>query len=117
MSTSQSAPFTPSSEVKFARKMGKRLAMRLRELSQNTKPGWQPIETAPKDGTVILAFGTDGSTLINRETGEERPAPPRQAVLGWEPPNKYRPSGGWCLTAGFGDFFPEKWRPLPDDPA
>ena len=86
--------------------------------SQSAKSGWQPIETAPKDGTAILAFGRCPATsFVNPETGEERPYPPVQAVVEWESPNKYFPTGGWCLTAGVESFDAEKWQPLPEPPA
>jgi hypothetical protein len=57
---------------------------------------WQPIETAPKDGTPILAF---------------RPVVPIGQVVGYLTANGLFISavGGWCLL-------PTHWQPLPDPP-
>lgn len=58
---------------------------------------WQPIETAPKDGTPILGYGVDGELM---------------AVVYW-----YRWGGGWRLMVS-GDFaeddewFPDQWAPI-----
>ncbi|WP_409021373.1 DUF551 domain-containing protein [Dyadobacter sp. CY261] len=59
---------------------------------------WQPIETAPKDGTEVL--GWDG---VNRFTC------------------RYKKWGNWDLLvcgsyAGDGDCFPTHWMPLPSPP-
>jgi hypothetical protein len=59
--------------------------------------GWQPIETAPKDGTIVLVW--DGENM---------------AVADWvEFP--YRPGGGWMEGIEvFSD--PTHWMPLPEPP-
>jgi hypothetical protein len=63
---------------------------------------WQPIETAPKDGTPILGY-RDGqmTTVVWKRWGE------------W--------AGEWCLVApGYyaeaDDWEPTDWTPLPDPP-
>lgn len=58
-------------------------------------PAWQPIETAPRDGTCILACMT-GDTI---------------KTIAWD---------RWesCWEAGFGNaVFPTHWMPLPPPPA
>lgn len=61
---------------------------------------WQPIETAPKDGTTIL--------LWEGESGTECWVVP---VTGsWD-------CGEWTLTChGFSTLAPSHWMPLPDRP-
>ncbi|MDW9726351.1 hypothetical protein GOB91_29325 [Sinorhizobium meliloti] len=70
---------------------------------------WQPIETAPKDGTTILAFCQDGE-------GDDA-EPMRQAVLKWD--GNAGDSGLWVgYYRGLryhGD--PTHWQPLPPKPA
>ncbi len=61
---------------------------------------WQPIETAPKDGTQILGFA-DG----------------RMAVVQWWEDFRY-----WSLVvcgayADDGEWWPTHWQPLPEPPA
>jgi len=57
---------------------------------------WQPIETAPKDGTPILAF---------------HPFVPIGQAVGYFTENGFFISapGGWCLL-------PTHWQPLPEPP-
>ncbi len=58
---------------------------------------WQTIETAPKDGTVILGFvphDCGGYILSLCYTGYER----------------------WSGTVDFNDFYPTHWMPLPNPP-
>jgi hypothetical protein len=63
---------------------------------------WQPIKTAPKDGTPILGY-------FGLTAGDE---PPDMAVT------RYKRSWGWMSTevpfARFGN--PTFWMPLPDPP-
>ena len=58
---------------------------------------WQPIETAPKDGTVILTW-TDG-------LGD-----------GAYMPMAYNAAGGWSEYWGNSDLLPTHWMPLPPAP-
>jgi Protein of unknown function (DUF551) len=63
---------------------------------------WQPIETAPKDGTAILAL-VDG---LHENTGE-----PFIAAVAW-----YR-EGFWLVNEEGGDTYqPTHWMPLPPPP-
>lgn len=74
---------------------------------------WQPIETAPKDGTPILLVGTDGDRSI---CWWQRPNP-----HGWASAIKDHP-GGWADDtlddAGFLDEYRvfTHWQPLPPPP-
>lgn len=67
------------------------------------KTEWQPIETAPKDGTHILGF--DGSYMTTVEW--------------WEPSHKTEP-GSWNLVQGcirgYSEWEPTHWMPLPEPP-
>lgn len=64
--------------------------------------GWQPIETAPKDGTPILGFAGDEYTVVF-----------------WNP--HYSELGYWDLAvcgahAIDGEWNPTHWMPLPKPP-
>jgi hypothetical protein len=69
---------------------------------------WQPIETAPKDGTWVLIAGESGYGGY----------PLRAEVARCLP--LFRPRSPWCNHAGdaFTDGGPEPthWMPLPDAP-
>lgn len=64
---------------------------------------WQPIETAPKDGTAILAWEKDWEcpavVSLEEYDGTEY----------WE----YRES---LINDAMGEAFPTHWIPLPDAP-
>lgn len=69
---------------------------------------WQPIETAPKDGTIIdLWFGEY-----------------RETDCWWQEGCSIHPQAGWyshALCYGYGDWFdeseqPTHWMPLPAPP-
>jgi hypothetical protein len=55
---------------------------------------WQPIDTAPKDGTEILASDYDSIEIIFWEGG---------VMAGW-------------LDRDYRQFFPAFWQPLPVQP-
>lgn len=61
--------------------------------------GWMPIETAPKDGTPIFAWGNDAEeeacyrAIARRFDGER----------------------GWWVQ-GTMPFYPKKWQPIPKPP-
>ena len=80
-------------------------------------PGWQPIETAPNDGTRILA-----------NCGTEYQPPWAVRVLLWydalQWEGEYGPDSGWIkdlpdetTDAEFTEHDPSHWMPLPDPPA
>jgi len=62
------------------------------------KIGWQPIETAPKDGTRILTFSP--------RAPESEKAPIRI--------NEWRGRDWWCTNAEY--WPPTHWMPLPAPP-
>jgi hypothetical protein len=70
---------------------------------------WQPIETAPRDGTYILLAGDSGYTTT----------PLRVAVGRWDA--EYRPRNPWVTYDGsaFTDSGEPAtyWMPLPPSPA
>ena len=55
--------------------------------------GWQPIDTAPKDGTAVLLSNGGGLPVIGDRSGNH----------------------GWTFRAGV--FQPTHWMPLPSPPA
>ena len=74
---------------------------------------WQPISTAPKDGTPILVFpGLLGHPIV---AAWERPAkhPPRGRVGNWS--DNF---GFWrvVLTNKATPYIPTHWMPLPPPP-
>ena len=73
---------------------------------------WQPIETAPKDGTAIIGLGLPPKVSINqRHFGADIRTIRAWAVGG---------SAGWSARNNFGwftvGFEPTHWMPLPDPP-
>jgi hypothetical protein len=72
---------------------------------------WQPIETAPKDGTEVLLFGPDGMD-----------------IAAWQPETEDEFESGVIVAPGFdAGFFgrvyaagcneaPTHWMPLPEAP-
>lgn len=79
--------------------------------------GWQPIETAPKDGTEFQAW----------LYGDPHPAAARFANGWWEPRCRFDPESGaiqvWGRIdydqEGWEDYYPTRllWMPLPSPPA
>lgn len=68
----------------------------------NNDGKWQPIETAPKDGTCILCFTPDYlSHGFSDASGID--------VLWWD-------AGAWQYNAEPVAFQPTHWRPLPEPP-
>ena len=60
---------------------------------------WQPIETAPQDGTQILVFGHDTFAVAEFRNGEWRD----MGDIGW---------GGF-----YAEVMPTHWMPLPEPPS
>lgn len=95
---------------------------------------WQPIETAPKDGTPVLFYSPIG---FDREGGDlSRPPEAERITIGWwgVPNDSYNPSAGWVSVDPESETFggseltgswtvyelsrvtPTHWMPLPDPP-
>lgn len=68
------------------------------EEEETMKQEWQPIETAPKDGTKILVYC--GATSI-----------PEVFVAKWLVKSAF-----WIVCFTDMDCKPTHWMPLPDDP-
>lgn len=66
---------------------------------------WQPIATAPKDGTRILLFQPKGDGEDSTRTVAEA------AWLDYVPEES-----GWCMAEGDVWLCPTHWMPLPDAP-
>ncbi len=67
---------------------------------------WQPIETAPKDGTAILLFGGDPPAMW------ELPEPRGYSIAHWS-------KGRWIEATGelySAHESPTHWMPLPAAP-
>lgn len=89
---------------------------------------WQPIETAPKDGTVFLAYWNDVPQFV-AWCGEVAGKTRRVGHLWWRrviveetdrhgfrvlmPPAR---GMGWCIHGNFAPFTPKFWMPLPPPP-
>ena len=75
---------------------------------------WQPIETAPKDGTSVLV---GGGTLIDQSETYPQPLPlstPETAYFAY--------LDGWIIgnSETYWEYliaFPTHWQPLPPPPA
>lgn len=74
-------------------------------LTAAPEAGWQPIETAPKDGTaVLLYYGEDYYVM------EGRCFPTKASFQGRGSPYK------WVSAVDMGDLQPTHWVPLPLPP-
>ncbi len=66
---------------------------------------WLPIETAPKDGTVLLLWeGIDAFAVIGHRFGH------------WQEDTYYRQGGYWSNGVGR-VVIATHWMPLPEPPA
>lgn len=87
---------------------------------------WQPIETAPKDGTIFLAFCPDQPPFYRGDWHYHKESPAGVVLLFWDDCDGYvdRQQGlipGWCIPAysrhGVGRAHnPTHWMPLPEGP-
>ncbi len=77
---------------------------------------WQPIDTAPKDGTVVILYvpGTDSSVRLGWYVQEEtvRHGKVIRSVDEW-----YWRDGFFSGIFGQKDDAPTHWMPLPEPPA
>lgn len=69
---------------------------------------WQPIETAPKDGTEIIIFGADTGMGPNDEPHTSRGV---VTMAFW-----FKPWGGWETFNGAWVLGATYWLPLPPPP-
>lgn len=67
---------------------------------------WQPIETAPKDGTRILAWQPEGQWKSRRLLRGAR-----AEIVYWHRPANPEHGGFWVPS-----FRPTHWMPLPAPP-
>lgn len=68
--------------------------------------GWQPIDTAPKDGTAILLGGCTWGP--NVRVGSWGKARFNRSTRDYDP--------DWCSGSDQGGFNPTHWMPLPQEP-
>jgi len=68
---------------------------------------WRPIETAPRDGTVVLTYGSLHNDRAPYGIGET----PTVKISQFSPGH-----GAWCCDA-WGSHEPVWWKPLPLPPA
>ena len=91
---------------------------------------WQPIETAPKDGTYIIIYSKDfGSSLSDTDAAEFTDDPrnaPRPLSLTKHAPTLYvaryyeeHSEMGWFSHSPIYEFLvqPTHWMPLPEPPS
>lgn len=92
---------------------------------------WQPITTAPKDGTLILLLFRIEDTILLKSDGQISHLPPHVAIGKWDPKGYYwvdengHPDGtGNLMQTGIWDsqggwFYPSEimyWCPIPELP-
>ena len=74
---------------------------------------WQPIETAPKDGTWVMLYG--------KESWTEQDDKVQPIVVGfWNASSRYKEDWGWAFCFWDSDwrstFDATHWMPLPEPP-
>jgi len=82
------------------RPLGKFIA----ELRRKQVAAWQPIDTAPKDGTRVLLYAPT------------RPHDGAQQVGCFLPPAESGDKGCWWIADGRYQDWPTHWQPLPSPP-
>ena len=72
---------------------------------------WRPIDSAPKDGTAIMVYGTQNTLAWDSKEND-----PRHAVMRWNP----NPGGHGHWEAYYSGRDPvdepTHWMPLPESP-
>lgn len=77
--------------------------------------GWKPAETAPKDGTRILVYGTWKEGATGRADDERS-----LGIVSWtDNEDRYHDGPGWLAGEGYYDIYWEFkiWKPLPCVPS
>jgi hypothetical protein len=79
----------------------------------STETGWQPIETAPKDGAAILGFGQWAGEINGILPGQ------KVSIIEWAGGSTDYPGFDWRVSDG--DAYacwlkPSHWMPLPAPP-
>lgn len=86
-------------------------ALRARAADAGAGPRWEPIETAPKDGTKILVW-TPHQHITRYD-------PSFRVEIVWWRPDPFRGKGEWSWRTARTDSYidpPTHWQPLPDPP-
>ena len=71
---------------------------------------WQPIETAPLDGTALLLIN------ISTRTGHRQNDKPIPFVGFWYRESRWGGTDRWVSIPGAYGQKPTHWMPLPDNP-
>jgi hypothetical protein len=73
---------------------------------------WQPIETAPKDGTVVLGFANneDGTVFLSEIMWCKK----NETIIGVT--NSVVGPNQWFSLLSSGSVCPTHWMPLPEPP-
>lgn len=83
-------------------------------------PAWQPIETAPKDGTEVLVYRDDQGVMLARYTSAAEFLTDTE-LADWTEEQAYQEDWfGADFICGYrmdGDLVPTHWMPLPTPPA
>ncbi|MCA0276314.1 MAG: hypothetical protein LCH86_09935 [Proteobacteria bacterium] len=84
-----------------------------KQIAELEAGGWQPIETAPKDGTVVILYCPQG---------DGNPGSTYRVTVGnwWSSQDDQEPWEGWVSwDGGFSEdtMMPTLWQPLPAPPS
>ena len=91
----------------------------LRELENKVLvDGWQPMNTAPKDGTEILVWRDDSGSFIARHTDGYGVIPEHEQDEEWCTEETLEHEGWWSDAYGWqeGPETPTHWMPIPTGP-
>lgn len=75
---------------------------------------WQPIETAPKDGTRVIVYEPHG---VHSRAGRRKVCSCDKVTESyWHQPGNPAVEGFWTSPMGQVRFKPTHWQPLPAPP-